>query len=143
MSAYTDLLDGFCREFELPESFARTGQVVIDGVALALRCEDDLDVRLLALLGEPTPGQELAVYREMLAANTLWEGSSGCTLGLYLATGQLTLSLIQPFEGLDNAGLAALLDHAVETALAWQARVRALAPAGASAPEAGLHMLLA
>ena len=99
-------------------------------------------VLMSADLGEPPPDGGERLYRTMLEANTLFEGTAGATLALDAATGHFRLQKYEsPDEFANDA--KAKIESFIETALFWSRAIADFRPSGEE-PETrsdGFHMM--
>ena len=118
---------------EDPEAVVRDEGLLLDGFIIALAYEGTPDVGDIAFvteLGVPAPSREQEVCRAMLAANNLWVGTGGTTLGIQAETGCVVLCGRFPVERLDGDLLAAMLRHFAYIARIWQMYVTDSIPTG-------------
>ena len=92
-------------------------------------------VLMFADLGEPPPDGGERLYRTMLEANNLFEGTAGSTLAFDAATGRFRLQRYESPDELSNDAMAKI-ESFIETALFWS---RAIADFRPSADEADNH----
>lgn len=59
-------------------------------------------------------GDKEAACRRLLEANLFWRGTDGATLSLLPESDNIVLTMRQPLEGLDAAGLQDLIERMVE-----------------------------
>ena len=86
-------------------------------------------VLMSADLGEPPPEGGERLYRTMLEANNLFEGTAGATLALDAATGRFRLQRYESPDELSNDAKAKI-DSFIETALFWSRAIADFRPSG-------------
>ena len=99
-------------------------------------------VLMSADLGEPPPDGRERLYRTMLEANNLFEGTAGATLALDAATGNLRLQKCESPDELSNDPKAKI-ESFVETALFWSRAIADFRPPDEEpdAPSGGLQIM--
>ena len=130
---YDQLLRAFAAHLGIDEdTFADTQEVVIDGLAVGLDLEgteDFADVVYFCTLGAPARARVAEVYKTALQANYLWAGTGGATISLQPETDRFLIAGRVDLDGLEAAGLAALLDAFVDTAGFWKKYIAGETPA--------------
>ena len=99
-------------------------------------------VLMSADLGEPpTEGGE-RLFRTMLEANNLFEGTVGATLALDAATGRFRLQRYESPDEFSN-DIKAIVESFIETALFWSRAIADFRPTGEEpeAPSGDFHMM--
>ena len=93
-------------------------------------------------LGEPPPEGGERLYRTLLEANNLFEGTAGATLALDAATGRFRLQKYEPLDELSNDAKAKV-ESFIETALFWSRAIADFRPSGdlPEVPPGGFHMM--
>ena len=86
-------------------------------------------VLMFADLGEPPPDGGERLYRTMLEANNLFEGTVGATLALDATTGRFRLQRYESPDDLSN-DVKAKIDSFIETALFWSRAIADFRPTG-------------
>ena len=86
-------------------------------------------VLMSADLGEPPPDGRERLYRTMLEANNLFEGTAGATLALDAATGRFRLQRYESPDDLSNDAKAKI-ESFIETALVWSRAIADFRPSG-------------
>ena len=84
-------------------------------------------VLMSADLGEPPPEGGERLYRTMLEANNLFEGTAGATLALDAATGRFRLQMYESPDELSNDAKAKI-ESFIETALFWSRAIADFRP---------------
>ena len=99
-------------------------------------------VLMCADLGEPPPDGGERLYRAMLEANNLFEGTAGATLALDAATGRFRLQRYESPDELANDAKAKI-ELFIETALFWGRAIADFRPSGEGPenPSGDFHML--
>ena len=99
-------------------------------------------VLMSADLGEPPPEGGERLYRTMLEANNLFEGTAGATLALDAATGRFRLQRYESPDELSNDAKAKI-DSFIETALFWSRAIADFRPSGETpeTPSGDLHVM--
>lgn len=145
MNAYEALLRNFCQTVGIDEADAvvASGEVMIDGIGVALlqEGEDGESLTLFADLGIPDSTQEARLYRQLLEANFLWQGTGGAVLGVHPASAAIGLAARLDFEGLDAALLAEAIERFVIVAAHWQGVMQSGPAADAAPADAAMAML--
>ena len=99
-------------------------------------------VLMSADLGEPPPEGGERLFRTMLEANNLFEGTVGATLALDAVTGRFRL---QRYESPDESSndIKAVVESFIETALFWSRAIADFRPTGEEpeAPSRDFHMM--
>ena len=90
-------------------------------------------VLISADLGVPPPDGRESLYRTMLEANNLFQGTAGSTLALDAATGRFRLQKYESPDDLSN-DTKAKIESFIETALFWSRAIADFRPSDA-APE--------
>lgn len=105
--------------------------VVIQGVGAAET------VALLSPVGMPPPENPVQLYRALLEANYLFQGTSGATLSVNPDGGGVMLCRQLDGKALDADGLLVALDAFLNTLVAWRSYVAEYRarPAEAESPE--------
>ena len=100
-------------------------------------------VLMLADLGEPPPDGGERLYRAMLEANNLFEGTAGATLALDAATGRFRLQKCESPDELSNDAKAKV-ESFIETALFWSRAIADFRPPseGPEASSGDFHVML-
>ena len=102
-----------------------------DGGAKVQVLVQDVSERNLVLmsadLGEPPPDGHERLYRTMLEANNLFEGTAGATLALDAATGRFRLQKYDSPDELANDAKARI-ESFIETALLWSRAIADFRP---------------
>ena len=93
-------------------------------------------------LGEIPPDGSERLYRTLLEANNLFEGTAGATLALDAATGRFRLQKYEPLDELSNDAKAKV-ESFIETALFWSRAIADFRPPGdlPEVPPGGFHMM--
>ena len=86
-------------------------------------------VLMWADLGEPPPDGGERLYRTILEANNLFEGTAGATLALDAATGRFRLQKYESPDELAN-DIKAKGEAFIETALFWSRAIADFRPSG-------------
>ena len=86
-------------------------------------------VLMSADLGEPPPEGGERLFRTMLEANNLFEGTAGATLALDAATGRFRLQVYESPDELSNDAKAKI-ESFIETALVWSRAIADFRPTG-------------
>ena len=99
-------------------------------------------VLMSADLGEPPPEGGERLFRTMLEANNLFEGTAGATLALDAATGRFRLQRYESPDELSNDAKAKI-DSFIETALFWSRAIADFRPSGETpeTPSGDLHVM--
>ena len=99
-------------------------------------------VLMSADLGEIPPDGSERLYRTLLEANNLFEGTAGATLALDAATGRFRLQKYEPLDELSNDAKAKV-ESFIETALFWSRAIADFRPSGdlPEVPPGGFHMM--
>ena len=133
LKTYIDLIEAFAAEVGLDaQALANTQEVVIDGLPIGLSYEGNEefgDILYFVEVGAPQDARKAQVYETLLAANYLWAGTGGATLGVHQDTKQVILAGRCEVEGITAEGLALLLDALAETAQFWKGYVAGEQPA--------------
>lgn len=115
-----------------PEGVAR---LEIDGVVVELT-RGSSDVLLLSTLaGELVPGDEAGAAMRLLAANALFCGTDGATIGVPAGSTAVVLAREVHAAGTNADALAAILDRFTATALGVATLLQTPAPTTGKAPE--------
>lgn len=131
----------------LGKTFSLELSVVEDTIVFEVASEDggtkvqvlvqNADERKLVLisadLGVPPPDGRESLYRTMLEANNLFQGTAGSTLALDAATGRFRLQKYESPDDLSN-DTKAKIESFIETALFWSRAIADFRPLDA-APE--------
>lgn len=127
----------------LGRAFGLELKVVQDTTVFEVESEDggtkvrvviqDVSERTLVLmsadLGEPPPEGGERLYRTMLEANNLFEGTAGATLALDAATGRFRLQMYESPDELSNDAKVKI-ESFIETALFWSRAIADFRPTG-------------
>ena len=99
-------------------------------------------VLMSADLGEPPPEGGERLYRTMLEANNLFEGTAGATLALDAAAGRFRLQKYMSPDELANDARPEI-ETFIETALFWSRAIADFRPEdeGHDAPPADFHLI--
>ena len=99
-------------------------------------------VLMSADLGEPPPDGGERLYRTMLEANNLFEGTVGATLALDATTGRFRLQRYESPDDLSN-DVKAKIDSFIETALFWSRAIADFRPSDEKpeAPSGNFQMM--
>ena len=99
-------------------------------------------VLMSADLGEPPPGGGERLFRTMLEANNLFEGTVGATLALDAVTGRFRLQRYESPDEFSN-DIKAIVESFIETALFWSRAIADFRPTGEEpeAPSGDFHMM--
>ena len=99
-------------------------------------------VLMSADLGEPPPEGGERLFRTMLEANNLFEGTVGATLALDAATGRFRLQRYESPDEFSN-DIKAIVESFIETALFWSRAIADFRPTGEEpeAPSGDFHMM--
>ncbi len=99
-------------------------------------------VLMSADLGEPPPEGGERLYRTMLEANNLFEGTAGATLALDAATGRFRLQRYESPDELSNDAMAKV-ESFIETALFWSRAIADFRPSEEEpeAPSGDFHVM--
>ena len=99
-------------------------------------------VLMSADLGEPPPEGGERLYRTMLEANNLFEGTAGATLALDAATGRFRLQMYESPDELSNDAKAKI-DSFIEAALFWSRAIADFRPSDEKpeAPSGNFQMM--
>ena len=120
------------REWGSPVNFE------LQGVTVSLKSENRTgrpELWLCTELIEVPDEHELEIYRLLLEANLLWQGTADATIGVNSNTRLALLAFRAPIQELDAERLLGLLNHFVETALAWRLHLQQHISTAASAGE--------
>ena len=101
-----------------------------DGGRIRVLVQDESErhrVLLSADLGEPPPEGAETLFRTMLEANNLFEGTAGATLALDAATGRFRLQKYDSPDELANDAKARI-ESFIETALFWSRAIADFRP---------------
>lgn len=88
-------------------------------------------------LGEPPPGDRLALYEKLLQLNYHWAVTGGNRLAIDGAGGKVVQLFETPAEGLDATRLSMLLAAFARTASAWRQVVQRQASTHSGIPDPG------
>lgn len=95
-----------------------------DGMGVVIQGVDAAEtVAFLSPIGRPPPEDPCALYKALLEANYLFQGTSGATLSLNPEGGGVMLCRQLDSKALDVEGLMAALDAFLNTLAAWRAFV--------------------
>lgn len=123
IETYNNLLRDFANHVGLdPQAFAKTQEVVVDGLAVGLSYDGNEqvgDIVYFTDLGAPADHRRASVYQTLLEANNLWVGTGGATLGLQ-PSGRVVLCGRMDVAGVSGESLAMVLDLFIDTAQYWQ-----------------------
>ena len=99
-------------------------------------------VLMSADLGEPPPEGGERLFRTMLEANNLFEGTVGATLALDAVTGRFRLQRYESPDEFSN-DIKAIVESFIETALFWSRAIADFRPTGEEpeAPSGDFHMM--
>ena len=99
-------------------------------------------VLMSADLGEPPPEGGEGLYRTMLEANNLFEGTVGATLALDAVTGRFRLQRYESPDEFSN-DIKAIVESFIETALFWSRAIADFRPSDEEpeAPSEDFHMM--
>ncbi len=99
-------------------------------------------VLMSADLGEPPPEGGERLFRTMLEANNLFEGTVGATLALDAVTGRFRLQRYESPDEFSN-DIKAIVESFIETALFWSRAISDFRPTGEEpeAPSGDFHMM--
>ena len=99
-------------------------------------------VLMSADLGEPPPEGGEGLYRTMLEANNLFEGTVGATLALDAVTGRFRLQRYESPDEFSN-DIKAIVESFIETALFWSRAIADFRPTGEEpeAPSGDFHVM--
>ena len=99
-------------------------------------------VLMSADLGEPPPEGGERLFRTMLEANNLFEGTVGATLALDAVTGRFRLQRYESPDEFSN-DIKAVVESFIETALFWSRAIADFRPTGEEpeAPSGDFHMM--
>ena len=99
-------------------------------------------VLMSADLGEPPPEGGERLFRTMLEANNLFEGTVGATLALDAATGRFRLQRYESPDEFSN-DIKAIVESFIETALFWSRAIADFRPTGEApeTPSGDFHMM--
>ena len=99
-------------------------------------------VLMSADLGEPPPEGGERLFRTMLEANNLFEGTVGATLALDAATGRFRLQRYESPDEFSN-DTKAIVESFLETALFWSRAIADFRPSDEEpeAPSGDFHMM--
>ena len=99
-------------------------------------------VLMCADLGEPPPDGGERLYRTMLEANNLFEGTAGATLALDAVTGHFRLQRYESPDELANEAKTKI-ESFIETAFFWSRAIADFRPSdeGPEAPSGDFHMM--
>ncbi|WP_018693564.1 type III secretion system chaperone [Algicola sagamiensis] len=100
------------------QAFSEVEELFIDDVCVSFH-EQDGDLVLCAMLGQPTQEKLEPIYRVLLEANHFGIGTGGCTLGIQQETGNITLTSRHDIEPLSGEILATMLDSFIDVASFW------------------------
>jgi len=102
------------------------------GTKVQILVQDVLERNLVLIwadLGEPPPDGGERLYRTVLEANNLFEGTAGATLALDAATGHFRLQKYESPGELSNDAKAKI-ESFIETALFWSRAIADSRPSG-------------
>lgn len=109
-------------------------QLAVDDMQVVVQQLPELQVVcVFAEIGEPPPENPTALYEAALAANHLFQGTSGATISREADTGKLFLCRCDPLPLLDADSFSAVLEKFVNTLETWRklvAEYRPVADAG-------------
>ena len=103
-----------------------------DGTKVQILVQDVREHNLVLMwadLGEPPPDGGERLYRTLLEANNLFEGTAGATLALDAATGHFRLQKYETPDELANDAKAKI-ESFIETALFWSRAIADFRPSG-------------
>ena len=115
------------------------------GPRVRILVQDEAERNLVLLsadLGEPPPEGRERLFRTMLEANNLFEGTVGATLALDAATGRFRLQRYESPDEFSN-DIKAIVESFIETALFWSRAIADFRPTGEEpeAPSGDFHMM--
>lgn len=109
-----------------PETLLDTQELVIGTHTVGFSFDaDDInepvagDILFFCKLGSVTADKQADLFRLLLEANNLWNGTGGAILGLQRDTDIVTLAARLPLEALQASHLATVLEAFIDTADFW------------------------
>lgn len=112
-------------------------QLAVDDMQVTIQQLPELQlVSVFAEIGEPPPEDPTSLYEAALAANHLFQGTSGATISRDADTGKLFLCRCDPLPLLDVDSFSSVLEKFVNTLEMWRKLVSEYRPAEANANSA-------
>lgn len=113
-------------------------QLSVDDMHITIQYLSELQiVSVYAEIGEPPPENPTSLYEAMLAANHLFQGTSGATISREPDSGKIFLCRCDPLLVLDGESFAAGLEKFVNTLETWHKLVAEYRPEVAGAGSSG------
>lgn len=127
---FQELLDGFAKEAGLTDlkPLDEGYCALFDGDDMAVQMQLDRNSGILAFfieVGKIEEQYRAKAYPYLLAANVLWIGTGGATLGMNYE-GVVMLCYSEPIEPMDVARMTRIMDNLIETAEDWEENLVAI-----------------
>ena len=130
----SELIKSFGEHLGVELALDTDGACAIDVDGLAVTINDLTEISSIALtgdLGEPPPENLEALYKALLEANHLFNGTAAATLSLDSSTGHFALCRVMPCVALDVDTFSLEVEHFVNVLETWTkiiANFRELSP---------------
>ena len=118
----SELIKSFGEHLGVELALDTDGACAIDVDGLAVTINDLTEINSIALtgdLGEPPPENLEALYKALLEANHLFNGTAGATLSLDASTGHFALCRVMPCMTLDVDTFVSEVEHFVNVLETW------------------------